>query len=106
MSINLSSLDFWSQTLEEREAGFKHLRDHDPLSWQPQPETTLMPADEGSGGYWAAVRYDDIRAVSRDPEHFVSGRGVMLEDVPQEMLDAAQSFLAMDGARHRSLRAL
>jgi hypothetical protein len=48
-----------------------------------------MPAEEGSGGYWAAVRYDDIRAVSRDPEHFISGRGVMLEDVPQEVLDAA-----------------
>ncbi len=30
----------------------------------------------------------------------------MLEDVPQEFLDAAQSFLAMDGDRHRSLRKL
>ena len=106
MSINLSSLDFWLQPRDEREAGFKQLRDDDPLSWQPQPETTLMPPGEGSGGYWAAVRYDDIRSVSRDAEHFISGRGVMLEDVPQEVVDAAQSFLAMDGAQHRSLRAL
>lgn len=103
---NLSSLDFWAQPPAEREAGFKALRDEAPLSFQPQYEGALMPEGEGTGGYWAAVRYEDIKRVSRDPEHFASGHGVMLEDVPQEFLDAAQSFLAMDGEQHRALRGL
>lgn len=63
---NLSALDFWRQPIEAREAGFKVLRDVAPLSWQEQPESALMPPSEGTGGYWAAVRHEDIRAISRD----------------------------------------
>lgn len=104
---NLSSLDFWRRSADEREAGFRHLRDEEPLSWQPQPESSLLPdASAGTGGYFAAVRFEDIRAISRDTTTFVSGQGVMLEDAPQEFLDAAQSFLIMDGAQHKSLRGL
>jgi cytochrome P450 len=29
---------------------------------------------------WALTRYEDIRSVSRDPEHFASGRGVLIND--------------------------
>jgi cytochrome P450 len=31
-------------------------------------------------GSWAVTRYDDIRMISRDPERFVSGRGVLIND--------------------------
>jgi cytochrome P450 len=31
-------------------------------------------------GSWAVTRYDDIRSISRDPERFVSGRGVLIND--------------------------
>ncbi len=31
-------------------------------------------------GSWAVTRYEDIRAISRDPERFVSGRGVLIND--------------------------
>ena len=31
-------------------------------------------------GSWAVSRYDDIRSISRDPERFVSGRGVLIND--------------------------
>ncbi len=64
---NLSSLEFWRRPLAAREADFKLLRDTQPISWQPQPEGALLPPSEGSGGYWAVVRYEDIRTVSRDP---------------------------------------
>lgn len=103
---NLSSLDFWARPQDEREAGFRWLRDSEPLSWQPQPDGVLMPTEEGSGGYWAITRFDDIRTISRDAERFVSGNGVMLEDVPAELLEASQSFLAMDAPRHKQLRGL
>ena len=33
-----------------------------------------------SDGSWAVTRYDDIRSISRDPERFVSGRGVLIND--------------------------
>jgi cytochrome P450 len=31
-------------------------------------------------GSWALTRYDDIRMISRDPDRFVSGRGVLIND--------------------------
>jgi cytochrome P450 len=56
--------------------------------------------------YWAIVRYDDIRRISRDPGTFRSGDGVQFADAPPEMLEASQSFLAMDAPRHSKLRGL
>ncbi len=40
------------------------------------------------------------------PELFCSGQGIQLEDVPDEFLEAASSFLAMDGPRHLTFRRL
>jgi cytochrome P450 len=52
------------------------------------------------------TRHEDIGYVSKNPELFCSGEGITFEAVPEEMLDATQSFLGMDGARHSSLRKL
>jgi cytochrome P450 len=106
VAVDLSSQEFWAQTPAEREAVFATLRAEQPISWQRQPEGQLMPQEEGTGGYWAVVRYEDVRTVSRDPETFRSGEGVMFEDIPQEMLEASQSFLAMDDPRHKKIRGL
>ena len=99
-------MEFWALPPAEREQGFAELRAKAPVSWHRQPESKLLPETEGTGGYWAIVRYDDVREVSRDPERFCSGRGVMFEDIPVEMLEASQSFLAMDDPRHATLRKL
>jgi cytochrome P450 len=56
--------------------------------------------------YWAIVRYDDIRRISRDPATYCSGQGVQFGEAPPEMLEASQSFLAMDAPRHSKLRGL
>jgi cytochrome P450 len=104
--VDLSPHSFWEQPPGEREAAFARLRVEAPVSWQRQPESPLVAADELTGGYWAVVRYDEVRSVSRDPETFCSGRGVMFEDAPQEFLDAAQSFLPMDDPKHAKLRGL
>src|SRR5918997_2804860 len=106
MTVDLSSMDFWALTPAEREERFARFRAEAPVTWQRQPESKLLPESEGTGGYWAIVRYDDVREVSRDPERFRSGQGVMFEDIPTEMLEASQSFLAMDDPRHASLRKL
>ena len=39
-------------------------------------------------GFWAVVRHRDVKEVSRNPQLFASGAGVMLEDIPQDLVDS------------------
>jgi cytochrome P450 len=103
--IDLSSRAFWSTTAQEREQVFAQLRADRPVSWHPPVEDALM-SDPDDPGYWAVTRRDDIVAMSRDNETFLSGKGVIFENVPEELLEASQSFLAMDPPRHTFLRKL
>ena len=105
-NTDLGSLDFWGQPAEERDQHFEQLRRDAPISRHEPPEDILGLPDQGRLEYWAIVRYDDIRRISRDPETFRSGDGVQFGDAPPEMLEASQSFLAMDAPRHSKLRGL
>ncbi len=102
--VNVSQLSFWALTAEEREASFKILRDERPVSWQPPIEGSMMesPVD----GVWVVTRHEDIGYVSKNPELFCSGQGVIIEAIPEDFLEPSQSFLAMDGEAHSSLRRL
>jgi cytochrome P450 len=103
--VDLSSMAFWSTTAVERDRSFAVLRRERPVSWHRPPENPLLP--EGTaGGFWAVVRHADVVAVSKDPQTFCSGRGVIYGDAPPELLEASQSFLAMDAPRHTKLRRL
>jgi cytochrome P450 len=104
-AIDLSSRAFWSTTAAERERSFAELRAERPVSWHPPVEDALMH-DPDDRGYWAITRRSDIVTVSRNNEVFLSGKGVMFENVPVELLEASQSFLAMDPPRHTKLRKL
>jgi cytochrome P450 len=103
--IDLSSRAFWSTTAAEREVSFAALRAERPVSWHGPVEDTLMP-DPSDPGFWAVTRHADIVTMSRDSETFLSGRGVLFDTVPEELLEASQSFLAMDPPRHTMLRKL
>ena len=104
---DLGSLDFWGQTAEQRDRYFERLRREQPLSRHEPPEDILgLASTEERKNYWAIVRYEDIRRISRDPATFRSGDGVQFGDAPAEMLEASQSFLAMDAPRHTKLRGL
>lgn len=103
--IDLSSRAFWSTTAADRERAFAVLRAERPVSWHPPVEDALMP-DPDDPGYWAVTRREDIVTVSRNNEVFLSGEGVMFESIPVELLEASQSFLAMDPPRHTKLRKL
>lgn len=104
---DISAQAFWARPRPEREAAFARLRAEQPVSWQRQPEGLLVELEgDLTGGYWALTRYEDIRAVSRNPQDFRSGDGVMFEDAPQEFLDMAISILAMDDPRHAAVRGL
>ena len=104
---DLGSFEFWGQPAEVRDGYFAHLRRDAPLTRHDPPEDLLgIPQDEQRLHYWAVVRYDDIRWISRDPATFCSGEGVQFGDAPAEILEASQSFLAMDAPRHTKLRGL
>ena len=101
---SVSPLAFWAATAQEREETFRVLRDERPISWHRPLEGTLMaPQQEG---FWAVTRHEDIVRVSKDAETFSSASGVQQEEVPEDILDAAQSFLGMDAPRHTRLRKL
>jgi cytochrome P450 len=104
--VDLSTQDFWRRPAHERDAAFAWLRREHPLSWQRPPESVLLPTDPEDPGYWAVVRYGDVRTISRDPKTFCSGEGVMFEDAEPELLEASMSFLALDAPRHTKLRGL
>ncbi|MBN9097528.1 MULTISPECIES: cytochrome P450 [unclassified Pseudonocardia] len=106
--LDISSLKFWAQPPAERDAVFAQLRRQQPVSWHRPAETELLPNGEDPG-FWALTRNADIVAVSRNAEVFASGQefgGVMLEDVPEDVLEAAHSILAMDAPRHAKQRKL
>ncbi|OPX12368.1 cytochrome P450 [Mycobacterium sp. AT1] len=102
--VSISPLSFWAGTAEDREKSFKILRDERPLSWHPPLAGALMAPE--IDGIWVVTRHEDISYVSKHPELFCSGKGVQSEAVPEEMLEAAESFLGMDGSNHASLRKL
>jgi cytochrome P450 len=103
---DLGSLEFWGRPARERDRYFEYLRRDAPLSRHKPPEDILGLPEQGRMHYWAIVRYDDIRTISRDPATFRSSDGVQFADAPPEMLEASQSFLAMDAPRHGKLRGL
>lgn len=104
-AIDISSRAFWATTAADREVAFAELRAERPVSWHPPVEDALMH-DPNDKGFWAVTRHADIVAISRDSETFLSGQGVLFESVPQELLEASQSFLAMDAPRHTLIRKL
>ncbi len=105
-AIDLSVLDFWDRPAAEREHDFATLRASAPISHQGPVEDVLGISVPDPQGYWAVLRHSDIRAVSRNPTVFCSGQGVIFGDTPPEMLEASQSFIAMDAPRHTKLRGL
>jgi cytochrome P450 len=105
-SVDLGSLEFWGQTAEERDSSFAELRRDAPISQHEPLEDILGLPDQELHRYWAIVRHEDIRRISRDPQTFCSRDGVQFGDAPPEILEASQSFLAMDAPRHTKLRGL
>jgi cytochrome P450 len=77
---------------------FAALRRDDPGHFNPE--------DEGPG-FWAFTRYEDIRAIHRDPTTFSSELGgVTLEDLEPHELEARKSMIDMDPPRHDEIRAV
>ncbi len=102
---DISSAEFWAGTGKDREKVFAELRAQRPISWH-RPVTNGLFADPNDQGFWAITRHADLVEVTRRPQDFLSGEGIMFESMPKELLDAGQGFIAMDPPRHTKIRRL
>ena len=79
-------------------AQWRWLRENDPVH---RHEPTDYPS------FWALTRYQDVKAVFRDPETFSSARGILLRPAGHGADPGGGRTLALtDPPRHRQLRGL
>ncbi len=104
--IDLSARSFWAKSMAERDAAFTTLRRENPVPWSRPAESDLLPAELNTKGFWSLTKMEDIRYASRHPEVFSSAQGITMEDFAPEMIEVAQSFIAMDAPRHTQLRGI
>ena len=102
-TFELSDPEFWIAPRDFRYAAFRSLRTADELVFYDEWEFEDSPLPKGPG-YWAITRHEDVWAASRNPQVFISGRGVNIGDIPQEMNEFIGSMIAMDDPRHFRLR--
>ena len=102
-TFELSDPEFWIAPRNFRHDAFRSLRSADELVFYDEWEFEGSPLPKGPG-YWAVTRHEDVWAASRNPQVFISGRGVNIGDIPQEMNEFIGSMIAMDDPRHFRLR--
>jgi cytochrome P450 len=94
--INLVDPELYSRG--DPYAVWRWLRMNDPVRWQPP---TNFP------GFWILTKYDDVRAVYRDPESFSSAEGILLRPDEYGTDPGGGRTLALtDPPHHRRLRAV
>ncbi|KUO06137.1 cytochrome P450 [Streptomyces caeruleatus] len=101
--IDLSSIQFWGRSLEDRAAAFRVLRE------QPHPRHFAEPPSTwGVGaGYYALVRYADVLEADRNPRIFSSEPSALtISDMPDEFNEFYGSLFNMDDPRHAKIRGI
>lgn len=78
-------------------ATFDRLRSEDPVHWTEETD---------GSGFWSIFRYDDALEVSRDHETFTSSRGIRLEEMDDEQLEARRTLMEHDPPEHTRYRRL
>ncbi len=71
---------------------FARLRDEHRVSYHRPYESTLLPPEEDTPGFWSVTKHQDCRFVSRNPKLLCSGKGVLMEDMPEVVITATASF--------------
>lgn len=76
---------------------FRWMRDHAPVTWIDEPD---------GRGFWAVTRYADVLRVNSDYHTFTSTRGIRLEDMEPDELEARRTMMELDPPEHTRLRRL
>ncbi len=102
--INLTDPAFWTQPLDQRQAGFAALRRQKPIAFFDEPtfgDLVLGP------GFYAITKHADVVEISGNPKVFCSGLGsTSVTDLPPEAAEFFGSFIVMDDPRHARLRGI
>jgi cytochrome P450 len=106
VATDIENFSFWRGTRDERRDGFAWLRQSDPVSWHPPAESLLLPPELNTKGFWAITKAAHIQEVSRRTDVFSSAPGIFMEDMPEVVVAAALSVLAMDAPEHPQLRGI
>jgi cytochrome P450 len=78
-------------------ATFARMRREEPVAW----------VEENDGqGFWALTKHADISAVSRDYGRFTASRGIRIEHMAPDELEARRSMMEFDPPEHARLRRL
>ena len=78
-------------------AGFKRMREEEPVAW--------VTESDGSG-FWAVTKHADIIEVSRDYKRFSAARGIRIERMADDELEARRTLMEHDPPEHTRLRRL
>jgi cytochrome P450 len=78
-------------------ATFARMRAEEPVAW--------VEESDGSG-FWAVTRHADVEMVSRDFGRFTASRGIRIEDMAPDELEARRTMMEFDPPEHARLRRL
>lgn len=79
-------------------ATFARLRKESPV--------TRIEEKAPNSGFWAITKYDDVGQVSRDHETFTTTKGIRLEEMAPDELEARRTMMEFDPPEHTRLRRL
>ncbi len=76
---------------------FRRMRERGAPQWVEEPD---------GSGFWALTRYAHVFHASSTPRDFSCARGVRLEELDDDELEARRTMMEYDGAGHARLRRL
>jgi cytochrome P450 len=85
-------------------SSFAQGQPHDQFRWLRDHEPVFRHAEPDGPGFWAVTRYDDVRAVGRDPATFSSVPTTMIPDPIEGFAFDRQMMLMSDPPHHTRLR--
>lgn len=76
---------------------FERLRRDEPVAWTTEAD---------GSGFWSVTRHADVIEVSRDYNRFTASRGIRIEEMDPDELEARRSMMEFDPPEHTRLRRL
>jgi cytochrome P450 len=85
-------------------ASFAHGQPHDQFRWLREHAPVYRHPEPDGPGFWAVTRYEDVREVGRDPEHYSSLPTILIPDLAAVDFGDHQMMITSDPPRHTRLR--